>query len=73
MALGHELQSNFETMSRSTGKNYKKKKLDMVAIGVNLPKEMFDFLNAKAKRFGTSFAEQVRIYLQWGVDSTEEE
>lgn len=40
---------------------------------IAFPREMFDRLKALAIEQRTSFAEQVRIRVQWGLDLTEED
>jgi len=45
---------------------------DRVGITISFEKEMFNILNQRAATQRTSFAEQVRILIEWGLESEKE-
>lgn len=50
-----------------------RKPLDTVSIGVNLPFETFKYLKKAARRDKTSFSEQVRTFIEWGINSIDKQ
>lgn len=42
-----------------------------VRVACGFDPETFDYLRARAVREGTSVAEQVRLFTEWGIESSE--
>ena len=39
---------------------------------VSFPDEMFDAVRSRALKAGVSFTEQVRLYVQWGLENDDQ-
>lgn len=44
-----------------------------IQVPINFDRDMAAYLHARAKREGTSFAEQVRCHVEWGQEAVEME